>query len=264
MHLPSRTALLGIPLDSNSSFLYGPALAPARIRQALHNGSGNYWTERGFNPIEHPNFKDKGTLQYGGYLGIQQAIGHELDAGYRTLCLGGDHSVTYPIMRAYHERFPDLTILQIDAHGDLYDNFMGNRYSHASPFARIMEEGLCRRLVQVGVRTLNSHQRRQAERFGVEILEMKDFAEQWTRLRFHGPLYISLDLDGLDPSCAPGVSHHEPGGLTTRQVLDLLQHINVDVVGADIVEYNPHRDWADMTATVAAKFTKEILELILK
>lgn len=264
MHPPARTALLGVPYDANSSFLPGPALAPGRIRETLHNGAGNYWTERGFNPIEHPRFADHGRLKYNGYLGIQQAIQEEMASGWRTLCLGGDHSITYPILRAYHQYYPNLTVLQFDAHGDLYDNFMGNRYSHASPFARIMEEGLCQRLVQVGVRTLNSHQREQVSRFGVEVLEMKDFAARWSTLHFHGPLYISLDLDGLDPSCAPGVSHHEPGGLSVRQVLDVLHRIDVPVVGADLVEYNPHRDVRGMTAAVAAKLAKELLELMLR
>ena len=89
------------------------------------------------------------------------------------LTLGGDHAITYPILRAYGPHYPDLTILHIDAHPDLYDELEGDRLSHACPFARIMEAGLARRLVQVGVRTLNPHQRQQAERFGVKIFEMR-------------------------------------------------------------------------------------------
>jgi arginase family enzyme len=114
-----------------------------------------------------------------------------------------------------------------------------------------MEEGLARRLVQVGVRTLNGHQREQAARFGVEIMEMRNW-------------HISFDVDGLDPSCAPGVSHREPGGLTTRQALDVIHGVRARIVGADIVEYNPAADFQNMTATVCAKLLKEIAAQMLE
>ena len=250
--------LLGIPFDAHSSFLQGPALAPDRIRQVLHSGAGNYWTEHTFNPIEHAGFKDIGNLVFKDYFDIKTKMSDVLADGSRTLALGGDHSITYPVIQAYSQFFDDFEILQIDAHGDLYDIFEGNKYSHACPFARIMEEKLVGKLTQVGIRTFNPHQREQVTRFGVKVVEAKDFAHQWRGLVFEKPLYISLDLDGLDPAFAPGVSHHEPGGLSTRQVLDLIHSIKAPIIGADIVEYNPHRDLSDMAAAVAAKLLKEI------
>ena len=129
----------------------------------------------------------------------------------KILTLGGDHSVTYPIIKAYSQFYSDLNILQFDAHPDLYHEYAGNPYSHGCPFARIMEKGFIKRLVQVGIRAMTSHQKEQAERFGVEIVEMKDFKPDLD-INFTGPVYISLDLDGLDPAFAPGVSHQEPGG----------------------------------------------------
>jgi arginase family enzyme len=150
-----------------------------------------------------------------------------------------------------------LTILHIDAHPDLYETFEGDRYSHACPFARIMEEGLAHRLVQVGIRTMNRHQRDQADRFGVEVLEMTDWLDG-KRPRTDGKVYLTVDLDGLDPAHAPGVSHHEPGGLTTREVLDLIQGLEGDLVAADLVEYNPRQDVGGITAAVAAKIVKEV------
>ncbi len=250
--------LLGIPFDPHSSFLQGPALAPDRIRQTLHNGAGNYWTENTDNPIEHEHFQDIGNIEFDNYLDIERRMAKVLTNGSKALTLGGDHSITYPIIRAYQQFFDDFEILQIDAHGDLYDEFEGNRYSHACPFARIMEEKLVGKLTQVGIRTFNPHQREQVARFDISVVEAKDFEEKWKSLSFEKPLYISLDLDGLDPAFAPGVSHHEPGGLTTREVLRLIQNINAPVIGADIVEYNPHRDISDMTAALAAKLLKEI------
>lgn len=264
MTLPAKVALCSVPFDAHSSFMTGPALAPVRIRETLHNGSGNYWTERGFNPIENGAFADIGNLAFSDYHNIEAAADEAIRKGQRLLTLGGDHSISYPLLRAHRPHYPEFTILQFDAHGDLYDNFMGNTYSHACPFARVMEEGLCDRLVQVGIRTLNPHQRQQAEKFNVEQIEMHHFEERIGDLHFMRPVYISLDLDGIDPAFAPGVSHHEPGGLTVREVVRILHRIKVPIIGADIVEYNPHRDHQGITAALAAKFVKEILELMMR
>ena len=120
-----------------------------------------------------------------------------------------------------------------------------------------MEEGLAKRLVQVGIRTLNHAQRKQAERFGVEIVEMKDWREG-RDLTFDGPVYLSVDLDAFDPAFAPGVAHPEPGGFAPRQVIDFLLGLEADLVGADIVEFNPRRDVAQLTENLCAKLLKEI------
>jgi arginase len=188
---------------------------------------------------------------------IERGIAELLAGGGRPLALGGDHSVTYPILRAIAGHHPSLTVLHIDAHPDLYDEFEGDRFSHACPFARSMEEGLAQRLVQVGIRTMNAHQRSQANRFGAEILDMRGW-EAGERPVVNGAVYLSVDLDGLDPAFAPGVSHREPGGLSVREVLTLIQSVGGTLVGADVVEYNPRQDLGGVTATVAAKIVKEI------
>lgn len=174
----------------------------------------------------------------------------------RLLALGGDHSVTYPLVRAVRRHFPRLSLLQFDAHPDLYDIYEGDRLSHACPFARIMDEGLVERLVQVGVRGTSGHQREQMQRFGVEVIEMKDWREDLV-LHFETPVYISFDMDGLDPAFAPGVSHWEPGGLSTRQAIRLIQGLDAPLVGADIVELNPEVE-ADLTSRVTGKLFKEL------
>jgi arginase len=185
-----------------------------------------------------------------------------LAGGVRPLALGGDHSITYPVVRAVHRRHPALTILHIDAHPDLYDEFEGNRLSHACPFARIMEERLARRLVQVGIRTMNDHQRRQADRFDVEVIDMAAW-EGGRRPAVGGEVYLSIDLDGIDPAFAPGVSHREPGGLSVRDVITLVHQTGGTLVGADIVEYNPRQDVSGVTAVVAAKLVKEVAGRLL-
>jgi len=258
-------ALVGVPLDCNSSFLRGPALAPARIREALFSGSSNECAEDGTEVLTR--LVDAGDLDLSigpaAMAAIETGIGSVLERGARVLSLGGDHSVTYPIVRAHAGRHPGLEILHFDAHPDLYDQLDGNRLSHASPFARIMEERLARRLVQVGIRTLNPHQKDQARRFGVEIVEM-DAVTPELRFDFDGPLYVTIDLDALDPAFAPGVSHHEPGGLSVRELLRVLQRTRGQVVGADVVELNPLRDPVGATAAVGAKLVKELAARMLR
>jgi arginase family enzyme len=145
----------------------------------------------------------------------------------------------------------------VDAHPDLYQDFEGDLFSHAAPFTRIMEEGLVTRLVQVGIRTLSGHQKAQVDRFQVEVVDMRAWSAG-VRPKITGPVYLSIDLDGLDPAFAPGVSHWEPGGLSTREVLALIQGLEGPLVGADVVEFNPVRDPAGITAMVCAKLVKEL------
>jgi arginase len=254
-------ALAGICCDHNSTYLRGPAKAPEKIRGALYSGSANLTSENGVDLLETP------LIDYGdhlidetddAYLRIENIIQPLLKNGHRPLILGGDHAITFPVIRAMAKHFGSLSILHFDAHPDLYDHYDKNRYAHACPFARIMEEELAQRLVQVGIRTLTAHQTEQADRFGVEIHEMNTLANTPFTPDFDTPLYISFDMDVLDPAFAPGVSHHEPGGMSVREVITIIGNIKCPVVGADIVEYNPHRDINSMTAMAAAKLVKEL------
>ena len=260
MASPTPT-VIGIPWDANSSFLRGAAAAPALVREALFSPASNLWTEFDVDLGAPGRLADAGDLELPDAGNAADAIEHAvrrlMENGGAPLAIGGDHAVTYPVIRAVGSRHPALTILHIDAHPDLYNEFGGNRLSHACPFARIMEEGLAARLVQVGVRTMNGHQREQARRFRVEVIDMRAWAAG-TRPAAAGAVYVSIDLDGLDPAFAPGVSHREPGGLSVRDVIGLVHALPAPPVGADIVEFNPSRDPAGLTAHVAAKLVKEL------
>jgi agmatinase len=259
--IPATPCLIGLPYDASSSYLRGAAKAPQSIREALHSPAGNPWTEHLQNLDGPGGLEDAGDLSLPptgeARALIEAGIAGVLEQGRRPIALGGEHSVTYPILRAIHAVHPDVTILHLDAHADLYAEFEGDRHSHACPFARILEERLAARLVQVGIRTMNAHQHDQAARFDVDVIDMRAWAVG-VRPRVEGPVYLSIDIDVLDPAFAPGTSHREPGGLTTRDVLGLIQDTAGFLVGADIVEYNPLRDTTDLTATVAAKFVKEV------
>jgi agmatinase len=260
----SPARLIGLPYDGSSSYLQGAAEAPPVIRAAFQSSHWNTWTEQ--QRDLRGALGDAGDLLLttgADVVGeIERGIARLSVGGVRPIALGGDHSVTYPILRALRQKHPALTILHIDAHPDLYDEFEGDRLSHACPFARIMEERLADRLVQVGIRTMNDVQQRQADRFGVEVIDMRSW-EGGRRPPLQGNLYLSIDLDGLDPAFAPGVSHREPGGLSVREVLSLVQNAGGTLVGADIVEYNPRADVSGVTATVAAKLVKEVADRLL-
>jgi arginase len=264
----TRVALLGVPYDAGSSHQRGPAAAPVAIREALWSEAGNTWSELGFD-IRGSRLDDDGDLWFNdGEPGadararIEAGVATILDSGRLPLLLGGDHAITYPALRGMRGRYPRLGILHLDAHPDLYHEFQGDPFSHACPFARIMEEKLADRLVQVGIRTMTGHQREQAERFGVEVLDMRSWRDG-TPLRFDMPVYLSLDLDVLEPGLAPGLSHREPGGLTVRQVLGILHALEAPLAGADVVELNPLNDPTGLTAGVASKLVKEIAARML-
>jgi agmatinase len=255
-------ALLGLPFDANSSFLRGPAQAPRLIREALYSDSSNLWTEDSVDLGRTGALHDCGDLDLPensipAFAAIESAVWRALGLGHRLISLGGDHSITYPIIKAFRPRWSDLTILHFDAHPDLYDALGGDKHSHACPFARIMQERLAQRLVQVGIRTMNGHQAEQAKKFGVEVITMREL-RRFAELKLEGPLYISFDVDVLDPAFAPGISHYEPGGMSVREALSCIQSQQALIVGADIVEYNPTRDHHSQTAMVCAKMLKEI------
>jgi agmatinase len=255
--------LIGVPYDDNSTFAKGPALAPPKIRQMDVGSAANRFSELGVAICEGENYRDLGDIDFSGlsreevYKKIKATIAQELTNDDKIISLGGDHSVSFPLIEAYAQQYQNLHVLHLDAHADLYDDFEGNPFSHASPFARLMEKYILGSLTQVGIRTLTTHQQEQAAKFDVNIIEMKDFSFDFIA-QLKGPLYISLDLDVLDPAYAPGISHHEPGGMNTRQLISIIQQIKVPIVGADIVELNPTRDLNDAAAMVAYKLFKEI------
>ncbi len=261
--MPENIVIHGIPFDEKSSYLQGARHAPPLIRKFYHSFSTNYFAENGLD-TNSPRVVDKGDFEIREYFDIEEITSGNLNPkNTKLVTLGGDHSITFPIVKAFNKFYPKLDILHFDAHPDLYDELGGDKHSHACPFARIMENDLAKRLVQVGIRTMNSHQKAQAERFDVEIHQMRnlDIAKI---PKFENPVYISLDMDAFDPAFAPGVSHHEPGGLTSRQVIEIIENIEAEVIGADIVEYNPTRDIQDITGALAAKMLKQILGKMLQ
>jgi arginase len=264
-------ALIGAPTDCHSSFIRGAASAPAAIRAALASDHGNASAESGVELGIDAQIDDRGNVPLADTLAwtaaddglLFDAVIDAMASNAMPLVLGGDHAITVPVVAALDTAHGPLTILHFDAHPDLYNNYGDDPRSHASPFARIFEAGHAKRLVQVGIRTMNRHCREQAKRFGVEVIEMRDFSVDAVPV-LDGPLYISIDMDGFDPSVAPGVAHLEPGGLTMREVLAVLRRQTAPLVGADIVELCPSRDPTGVTAILAAKLVRELAALYVR
>lgn len=255
-------AILGIPFDGKSSYLKGPARGPQAIRAASTGEAINPWTELGINLAEDTRLADLGDVEVSRdvsevFRRIEKRVEEILERDGIPIVLGGDHSISVPVVRAMARKYPDLDILHFDAHPDLYDELYGDPYSHACPFARILDEGLVKNLVQVGIRASTGEHRQKAAVHGVRMITMNDWRDD-LRLVFANPLYISFDVDVLDPAFAPGVSHHEPGGLSTRQVINVLHNLEADIVGLDVVEVNPSRDVSGITAAAAAKIVMEV------
>ena len=261
-----KVGIISVPYDENSSFEKGPAKAPSAILDYFANGSLNKGTENGQLLKINENVHILPTVNICRpdefFSQLEASISDSLSNGYHLLSLGGDHSITFPIVSAYQKLYPDLTIVHFDAHSDLYHEFKGNRYSNACPFARIMESGLAAGLHQYGIRTMTEHQWQQANKFNVDVNEMKDWPSAIPEIK--GPIYISIDIDAIDPAFAPGVSHREPGGLTSRDIINFIHALPNNVVGIDIVEFNPNKDIDDITLNLSTKLVKESLGKLLE
>jgi len=253
-------ALLGFPWDASSSHARGPALAPPLIRAVLFSPASSPRSIGGVDLHEAVRAYDFAGLPEDGEGArgeIRSRTATALAQDLRPIALGGDHSVTFPILQAVAADCGPVNVLHIDAHPDLYDTFQGDPFSHACPFARALEAGCIGNLVQLGIRASAPEHEEVARRHDIAMLG----ADETGRIpyeRLSAPLYVSIDLDGLDPAFAPGVSHPEPGGLSTRDVIAILHRLPSPPVGADIVELNPERDINLLTAHVAARLVKEL------
>lgn len=253
--------LHGFPWDASSSYSRGPAHGPAVIRSLLFSEASSQYSLSGVDikaEIEGYDFIELPADGSAARKAITARIARTIADAHCPISLGGDHSVTFPILCAMRDAYGPVNVLHIDAHTDLYDDFDGDPFSHASPFARALEGGCINNLIQVGLRSVGPAQRDLGQQHGVVMLGA-DAYDQIPYDKLGGPLYVSIDLDGLDPAYAPGVSHPEPGGLSTREVLGIIKRLRATPVGADIVEFNPEKDFNLLTGHLAARLTKELI-----
>ena len=267
-----EAVLAGLPDDSRSSIRRGAAAGPEAVRRCYHGSCYNATTESGANLARQ--ILDLGDWASGNsweetrrlYRDSAQALFHK---GAIPFFIGGDHAVTVPLVEALSVLDRPVHVIQIDAHPDLYPDYQGDPFSHACTGLRILEMEQVATLTQMGVRTMNAVQASQGERFGkrLRILEARELSGPLpypSEIPRRAPVYVTLDVDALDPAFAPGVSHPVPGGLTSRQLLDWVQGFPWHLVGMDVVEVNPGLDINGQTAVLAGRLLHEAMGMALR
>ena len=258
--------MVGLPYDGTTSYRPGTRFGPAAIREAS-------WSLETYSPwldadLETDTaFYDAGELELP--LGnreasldcIEAAACAVLDQNKRWLGVGGEHLVTLPAIRAYAARYPDLAILHIDAHTDLRHEFMGETLSHATVMRRAVELIDPSRLVQVGLRSGLREEFAWVREHGTLLTSSDQIPAARQRLGGH-PVFLTLDLDVLDPSLFAGTGTPEPGGMQFNELMGWLRPFQgLNIVGMDVVELSPHYDASGVSTAVAAKVLRELMLL---
>jgi len=275
----ARVAILGIPFDAGVSYRPGARFGPAAIR-AGSKLLRPYHPGLDVQPWTIHQVADAGDLAPNPF-DILEAIG-QIEGGAREtleraahlLALGGDHTIALPLLRVAHERHGPIALVHFDAHLDTWDTYFGAAYTHGTPFRRAFEEGLLgeARSVHVGIRgsLYGTGDLDDDAGMGFEVVSTADVARGGVdtavgRIRARVgdlPVYVSVDIDVLDPAHAPGTGTPEPGGLSARELMLILRGMaGLPIVGADVVEVAPPYDHAELTALAAANVAYEFLAL---
>ena len=271
--------VLGIPFDSGVTYRPGARFGPNAVRNASRLLRA-YHPALDVAPFAAQQVVDAGDVACNPF-SIEEAIeriererGQLGDVVDRVVTVGGDHTIALPLLRDARRRHGPVALVHFDAHLDTWDTYFGASYTHGTPFRRAWEEGLLleERSVHVGIRgpLFSPSDLVDDAKFGFAILSALDVLDRGiggcleTILARVGeaPVYVSIDIDALDPAFAPGTGTPEPGGLTSREMLGILRGFRgLDLVGADVVEVSPPYDHAEITATAAAHVVYELISL---
>jgi agmatinase len=270
-------AIVGVPYDGGTSYRPGARLGPREIRaQSSLIRSYSYFLK--VAPFDRLNVADVGDIDAPpvsidkAYAAIEARVGAIADAGARPLVVGGDHSISLPILRALARRHGPLALVQFDSHIDTWDEYFGGKYFHGTPFRRAIEEGLIdgRRFVQVGIRgpmygeaDFEFHRQHGITMIDIDQVKARGIAATVDAIRrvLTGPAYMTFDIDAVDPAFAPGTGTPEVGGLTSHEAQHLVRGLaGLPLVGCDIVEVAPLFDGpGQITALLAANLMFEFL-----
>jgi agmatinase/guanidinopropionase len=274
-------AIVGVPFDSGTSYRSGTRFGPRKIREA----SLLLW---GYNqvmkiaPTDQLRIVDYGDVDVipVDIQATMQAIAGEVDAilekDVTVAALGGDHSITLPLLRAHAKKFGQLAVVHFDSHPDTWDfEYPSQPYSHGTPFRRALEEKLIdpSAYIQVGIRgsTSGPEDMEQARQMGAQVITIQDAHIMGIEAVIQAiheavsghPVYLSLDIDAVDPAFAPGTGTPEVGGFSSIQILQLLRGLNgLDLVGFDLVEVCPAYDHGEITSILAANLVFETLSIL--
>lgn len=259
--------MVGLPYDGTTSYRPGTRFGPAAIREASWSLE-TYSLRLDADLEEDAAFYDAGELELplgnreASLAAIEAACAHVLALGKRWLGVGGEHLVTLPALRAYVNRYTNLALLHIDAHTDLRHDYLGEPLSHATVVRRAVELIDPARLVQIGLRSGTREEFAWVRAHGTLVADQGDVATAVGKLA-DLPVYLTLDLDVLDPSIFPGTGTPEPGGMQFNELIEwLLPFRGLNVVGADVVELSPPYDPTGVSPVVAAKVIRELLLML--
>jgi agmatinase len=272
-------AVVGVPFDSGVSYRPGARFGPAHIRQGSRL-LRPYNPALDVAPFGRQQVVDAGDIAVNPFdiadaIRTIEAGARELSRDARLLTLGGDHTIALPLLRAMHAAHGPIAVLHFDAHLDTWDTYFGEPYTHGTPFRRAAEEGLLDRehCLHIGIRgpLYSENDLPESADLGfttissveVEQLGVAATIERMRERLGTRPVYVSVDIDVLDPAHAPGTGTPEAGGLTSRELLGILRGLaGADVVSADVVEVSPAYDHAELTAIAAAHVAYELLSVI--
>jgi len=284
MRLPNITqpeeldiALIGVPFDGGTTYRPGPRFGPRHVR--VQSAIIRPWNPvLKVNPFAKYRVADFGDVPVNPlsiedtFRRIERGLTPVLDAGARTVCVGGDHSISLPILRAVAKKHGGpVCLIQFDAHNDLWDEYFGSKYSHGTPFRRAFEEGLLQDggVLQVGLRgqvygedDFDFAREHRVLMVTAEEFHAKGMAPVQRHLRgFRGkPVYVTLDIDCVDPAFAPGTGTPQVGGFTSAQIVELVRALRgLDILGCDLVEVSPPFDTGELTSLLAANLLFELL-----
>lgn len=258
--ISGRYALYGMPFDSTVSFRPGARFGPSAVREAS-------WGLEEYSPVFRGSLGDVGLVDAGdvdlppgnGKGAVERteaAVGQLLDRGLVPVGLGGEHLCSLGAIRAAHARYPSLVVVQLDAHADLREEYLGERWSHATVMRRAREIVGRERLIQVGIRSGERGEWEQVNRL-VPHPEGLPQVLDWCQ---DSPVYLTVDIDVVDPAFAPGTGTPEPGGWTSGELLAAVSVLSrLHLVGWDVVEVLPEGDVSRRTALLAARFVRDLL-----
>jgi len=275
-------AVVGIPFDAGTSYRPGARFGPAHIRESSRL-LRPYNPAQDASPFALAQVVDAGDIAVNPFnieLAVQQiedGVDELLDEGMKLVTLGGDHTIAYPILKSLHKKHGPITVIHFDAHLDTWDTYFGAPLTHGTPFRRASEEGFIdlESCLHVGIRgpLYADTDLSDDKKLGFEVvtsIDMDKLGVEGVIKRMLArvgdkPVYVSIDVDVLDPAFAPGTGTPEMGGLSSREMLALLRALEtVNLVGADIVEVSPQYDSAQITGFAAAHMAYELITLMAR
>ncbi|TCW39315.1 agmatinase [Laceyella sacchari] len=264
----AQAVLYGMPMDWTVSFRPGSRFGPARIRESsLVHEEYSHYLERELTEIVYYDAGDI-PLAFGNPEKSLRQIGdfvrQVLDKKKMPIGMGGEHLVTWPVVQEVYKDYPDLAVIHIDAHADLRTDYEGEPYSHATPLRKIAELIGGQNVYQFGIRSMTKDEVTYVKEAGIHFypFDVLEPLEKCLPSLAGRPVYVTIDIDALDPAHAPGTGTPEPGGITSKEMLAAIHAIarsEVNVVGADLVEVAPAYDHSEQTPVVAAKLIREML-----